>query len=79
MSNSKPSGTAPTRTLALYTHGLLSKRRQANTMSKPFIRIMHVVVADGSVARHSVVPNTNSAVVPFDTDLQIGGDGDVLE
>jgi hypothetical protein len=64
--------------LALDTHRLLRKRRQANTMSKPFIRIMHIVIADSGMGRHSVVPDTHGAIVPFDANLEISRDGNVL-
>lgn len=64
--------------LGVDTHRLLCKRRQADAMSKPFIGIMHVVIADGRVACHSVVPDTHGTVIPFDADLQISRDGDVL-
>ena len=65
--------------LAFHTHRLLCKRRQTDAMSEPFIRIMHVVIADRGVARHSVVPDAHGTIIPLHTDLQIGRDGDVLE
>ena len=50
-------------------HRLLCKRRQADTMSEPFVGIVHVVIADGGVACHSVVPDAHGAIVPLDADL----------
>ena len=67
-----------TNQLSIDTHRLLCKRRQANAMSKPFVRIMHVVIADSRVARHSVVPDTHGTIIPFDADLQIGRNRDML-
>lgn len=65
--------------LGVDTHWLLSKRRQADAMSKPFIGVVHVVIADSGMACHSVVPDAHGVVVPFDADLQISRDGDVLQ
>jgi hypothetical protein len=47
-------------------------------MSKPFIRIVHVVVADSCVGRYPVVPDAHGAIVPFDANLEISRDGNVL-
>ena len=64
--------------LAINTHRLLCKRRQAYAMAQSFIRIMHVVIADGGVARHSVVPDTHGTIVPFDAHLQVSRHRDML-
>jgi hypothetical protein len=66
------------RRLALDTHRLLCKRRQADAMSETFLGIVHVVIAD-SVTSDPVVPDAHGTIVPLDTDLQVGRDGDVLE
>ena len=47
-------------------------------MSQALFRIVHVVIADGGVACHSVVPDAHGAIIPFDADLQISRNGDVL-
>ena len=64
--------------LAVDTHWLLCQRCQADTMPKPFIGVVHVIVADSGMTCHSVVPDTHGTIIPFDADLQISRDGYVL-
>jgi hypothetical protein len=48
-------------------------------MSETFLGIVHVVIAGSSVTSNPVVPDAHGTIVPLDTDLQVGRDGDVLE
>lgn len=48
-------------------------------MSQAFLRVVDVVVADRGMGGHAVVPKCHGAVVPFDTDLDVRSNGDVLE
>jgi hypothetical protein len=60
------------------THRLFCKCRQANTVPQALIGTVYVVVTDGSMTRDSVVPDAHGAIVPFDADLQVSCNGDVL-
>lgn len=64
--------------LAIDTNWLLCKRRQANAMAQPFIRIMHVVIANRGVTCHSVVPDIHGTIIPLDADLQISRNRNML-
>jgi hypothetical protein len=57
---------------------LFCKCHQTDAMSETFLGIMHIVITDGSVTGDSVVPDADCAIVPFDADLQISGNGNVL-
>jgi hypothetical protein len=48
-------------------------------MSETFLGVVNVVVTDRSVTSNPVVPDAHGTIVPLDTDLQVGRDGDVLE
>jgi hypothetical protein len=47
-------------------------------MSETLVGTVDVVIADSSMARHSVVPNTHGTIIPLDANLQISRNRDVL-
>lgn len=77
MLDPNPSATLSS-TESMNTHRLSCKCRQANTMPQAIIGTVYVVVTDGSMTRDPVVPDAHGAIVPFDANLEISRDGNVL-
>lgn len=47
-------------------------------MPQSLLRVVDVVVRDGGVGRHAVVPESHRAFLPLDADLEVLAEGDVL-
>lgn len=41
--------------------------------------VVDIIIRDGSMGCHSIVPQRYGLIVPLDSDLQVCRDGDVLE
>ena len=50
---------------------LLCEGRDAESVSKTFLRVVDVVVVDRRVCRHSIVPQCNGAFLPPDACLEV--------
>ena len=62
----------------LHTNRLLTQRRNAERMPQSLLGIVDIVVGDRRMRRHSVIPEHYRTVVPFHSDLDVGGLRDVL-
>lgn len=63
----------------MHANRLVGQRRQTHAVPQALLRVVHVVVGDGRVRRHPVVPQRHRALLPLDAHLQVLGVRDVLE
>jgi hypothetical protein len=62
----------------VHTNRLVRQSGDAEPMAQTLLRVVHIVVVDGSVSRHSVVPQGDRAFFPADAGLKVVALGDVL-
>lgn len=63
----------------LNTDRLLTQRRDAETVSQAFLRVVNIVVRDGRMGCDAVVPNGHCTIVPLHPNLNVRRVVDVLD
>ncbi len=68
----------PNRFKPVHSSRALSERRDTEAMAQTFLGVVDVVVRDGGVRRHTVVPKSNRSLFPPQTYLEVLTLRDVL-
>lgn len=68
----------PLRVQTIHADWFFGQRSDTETMSQSFLRVGHVVIRYGSMGCHTVIPEGDGTVVPFDADLEVGAMTEVL-
>lgn len=74
-----PHRPSPNRLQPIHPPRLIRQRGNAEPMPQPLLRVMHVVVRDGRMRRHTVIPERHGSLLPLDSDLEVLTLRDVLE
>ena len=61
----------PNRLQPVHSSRVLGKRRDAEAMAQTFLGVVDVVVRDGGVRRHAVVPKSNRSLLPPQAHLEV--------
>lgn len=70
---------SPNRVQSIHAGGFVRQRGDPETMSKTFLRIMHIIISYRCVRGDSIVPERNRSLLPFHADLEVLPEGDVLD